>query len=280
MIIVKALLIVVAVILLLCMGVTVYTGILFKRRSPMTLYDMRTEQPDFLPLSRIPKRQIELLLAVEDPIFYTHHGFSPERIHKAVKMNAQAKRIVEGGSTITQQLAKNLYFRFNQSYLRKMAELPVALALERKLGKIRILEMYVNIIYFGNGIYGINDASHFYFNQSVSDLSLNQMFILSCIPSVPTRGNPIQHPEAFERVRNERLNRLKEEKQTALTQAEMAFISAHQSVCLDPDLRKPDDFTRNYPQTIPLINERFGPFSQSTQHKTNAYANSPSRQTE
>ncbi|MBR2699387.1 MAG: transglycosylase domain-containing protein [Clostridia bacterium] len=75
-------------------------------------------------------------------------------------------------------------------------------------------------------MYGINDASHFYFDRSVSDLSLNQMFILACIPAVPTRGNSIQHPEVFERVRNGRLDRLIEEKQTVLSPAEMAMISA------------------------------------------------------
>ena len=144
-----------------------------------------------------------------------------------------------------------------------MSEMLIALVLERRLGKTRILEMYVNIIYFGNGIYGINDASSFYFDKSVADLSLNQMFILACIPAVPTRGNPIQHPEVFERVRNERLERLIQEGQTVLSPAEMAFIAAHKADCLDPELRKPDDFTRNYPQTVPMINERFGPFPQS-----------------
>ena len=269
MIIVKVLLIVVAAVLLLCAGVTVYTGILLKRRPPTALYGMLTRQAGFLPLSRIPKRQIELLVAVEDPTFYTHHGFALEGIRKAAEENSRAGRIVRGGSTITQQLVKNLYFRFTRSYLRKMSELLIALALERRLGKARILEMYVNIIYFGNGIYGINDASRFYFEKAVTDLSLNQMFMLACIPAVPTRGNPIQHPEVFERVRNGRLERLIEEKQEVLSPAEMASISAHKSDCLDPDLRKPDDFTRNYPQTVPLINERFGPFPQSVQHRTN-----------
>lgn len=121
-------------------------------------------------------------------------------------MNYQAKKIVYGGSTITQQLAKNLYFRFTHNYLRKASEALIALLMERKLGKERILEMYANIIYFGNGVYGISDAVRFYFSKPVSDLTLNQMFMLACLPAIPTRGNPIQYPEVFERVRNRRLN--------------------------------------------------------------------------
>lgn len=146
MIIAKALLIVVAAILLLCAGVTVYTGILLIRRPPMALYRMLIGQAGFLPLSRIPRRQIELLVAVEDPFFYTHHGFALEGIRKAAEENSRARRIVQGGSTITQKLVKNLYFRFTRSYLRKVAELLIALVLELRLGKTRILEMYVNII--------------------------------------------------------------------------------------------------------------------------------------
>ena len=79
-----------------------------------------------LPLSRMPKRQIELLVAVEDPTFSTHHGFALDGIRKAAEENSRAERIVRGGSTITQQLVKNLYFRFTRSYLRKMSELLIA----------------------------------------------------------------------------------------------------------------------------------------------------------
>ena len=159
------------------------------------------------------------------------------------------------------QLAKNLYFRFTHNYLRKAAEILIALALERKLGKERILDFYINIIYFGNGVYGFSDAVRFYFGKPVSALTLNQMFLLACIPPIPTRGNPIQYPEVFERIRNRRLNYIRRKKEPLISQAEAAEIFAHDSSCLDPELRKPDDFTRNYPQTIPLINERFGRFA-------------------
>ena len=121
--------------------------------------------------------------------------------------------------------------------------------------------MYVNIIYFGNGIYGIADAARFYFDKPVRDLNLNQMVMVAIIPSAPTAGNPIQHPEVFERLRNKYLIRFTEEGQPLISQTEAKYILARGAACLDPELRAPDDFTRSYPSTVPMINERFGPFS-------------------
>lgn len=259
--VVIVLLILLGVCLLLFAGVAAYALILMKQRPPLTLYEARTKQADYLPLSAVPARQTELLVELEDSDFYTHRGVNLFEIRSAVQLNLGAKKIVYGGSTITMQLAKNLYFRFTHNYLRKAAEILIALALERKLGKERILDFYINIIYFGNGVYGFSDAVRFYFGKQVSALTLNQMFLLACIPPIPTRGNPIQYPEVFERIRNRRLNYIRRKKEPLISQAEAAEIFAHDSSCLDPELRKPDDFTRNYPQTIPLINERFGRFA-------------------
>ena len=89
------------------------------------------------------------------------------------------------------------------------------------------------------------------------------MLILACIPAVPTRGNPIQHPEVFERIRNKRLKKLTTGERQAITPAEAEDIRARDAGSLDPDLKKPDESTRNFPQTIPLINERFGPFARN-----------------
>ena len=259
----KIILILIAAGLLVLACAAGYALALMSRRPPMALYEARTRQPDFVPLAQIPKRQVELILELEDSSFYTHHGYDIDSIRNAFKLNSREKRIVWGGSTITQQLAKNLYFRFTHNYLRKVAELVIALAMERRLGKDRILEMYLNIIYFGNGIYGISEAARFYFNKHVSGLNLNQMLILACIPAAPTRGNPIQHPDVFERIRNKRLDRLTPGKRPLITPAEAEEIRARDSNCLDPELKEPDEMTRNFPQTIPLINERFGPFARN-----------------
>ena len=121
-----------------------------------------------------------------------------------MERESPGRHIVRGASTITQQLAKNLYLRFTKSYLRKLAELFIALYLERILGKNRILELYVNIIYFGNGVYGISEAARFYFDKRVRELSLNQMVMLTIIPSAPTMGNPISPlcPSSTSKVKN------------------------------------------------------------------------------
>jgi len=254
-------LVLLATCLLVFAGIAGYTFIIVSKRPFTTLYEARTKQDDFIPLARIPERMVKLLVELEDKDFYAHHGVFFDEIRSAVKMNYQAKKIVYGGSTITQQLAKNLYFRFTHNYLRKASEALISLLMERKLGKEHILEMYANIIYFGNGVYGISDAVRFYFSKPVSDLTLNQMFMLACLPAIPTRGNPIQYPEVFERVRNRRLKYHIENTEPPIILPEEANeIFSHHADSLDPELRKPDDFTRNYPQDIPLINERFGPF--------------------
>ena len=257
----KALLILIAAVLLACAGVVVHALMLLIRRPPMALYEARKAQPDYLRLDQIPPRQMELLIRQEDHLFYSHPGYVYESMRLAWEENHREGKIVSGGSTITQQLAKNLYFRFERNYLRKLTELLIALRLERTLGKERILELYANIIYFGNGIYGISEAARFYFNKPIQDLSLNQMVMLTIMPSAPTMGNPIQHPEVFEQLRNNRLPRFRDIKPALLSPAEMETVRAHGAACLDPELRKPDAFTRSYPQTIPMINERFGPFA-------------------
>ena len=262
MTVVTVLLVLLGACLLLFAGIWVYALVLMIKRPPLALYEARTKEADYLSLSDVPARQTELLVELEDSAFYTHRGVDLDEIRCAVHLNFGAKKIVYGGSTITMQLAKNLYFRFTHNYLRKAAEVLIALALERKLGKDRILDFYINIIYFGNGTYGLSDAARFYFNKPASALTLNQMFLLACLPAIPTRGNPIQYPEVFERVRNKRLNYLlREKKKPLISQDEAAEIFANTASCLDPELRKPDDFTRSYPQTIPIVNERFGKFA-------------------
>ena len=233
---------------------------LMRHRPLESFYQMRASQPDFVPLQDLPKRLVELTLASEDSEFYSHKGYNIGGIRDAVQINHRAGKIATGGSTITQQLAKNLYFDFSHSYLRKAMELIIALEAERKLGKDKILELYLNIIYYGNGVYGIGDAARFYFNREPKDLSTNQMFMLAILPVVPTRGNPIQHPEAFERFRNKRLVLLSSPKHAVITPEEAEQIRSRHADCLDPDLRKSDEFTDSYPQYITLTNERFGPF--------------------
>ena len=241
-------------------GVVGRAAHLMRKRPLGELYEMRKRQNDFVSLQDLPERLVQMTVESEDSEFYAHRGYNLEGIRDAVKLNLRAGEITAGGSSITQQLAKNLYFHFGHSYLRKATELVIALQAERKLGKDRILELYLNIIYYGNGVYGVGDAARFYFGKEPRDLSVNQMFMLAVLPVAPTKGNPIQHPEVFERFRNKRVALLSSPKHAVITPAEAEEILSRHADCLDIDLRKPDEFTNAYPQYAPLTNERFGPF--------------------
>lgn len=245
----------IAIMIVFFLAVLVYDVILLKKRPLLKLYKQRKAQENFCPYDEIPEKMRHYFVILEDSDFFHHKGYLPEGIRDAIYLNGHAKEIVTGGSTITQQLVKNLYFRFNKSYLRKLAEFFLALYAERKLGKERILEFYLNIIYFGNGIYGIYDAARFYLNKSVNELNPNQMFLLAAIPKAPTVGNPIQHPEVFERLRNKRVM----VNLGAISEEDKNDILSHGALCLDEELRKNDDFTKNYSQQIVLINEIYGP---------------------
>ena len=265
--------IVAAAALVPCAGVTGRALFLKKRRPIEEIYAMRAGQPDFVPLQDLPERLVKLTLESEDSEFYKHKGYNPVGIRDALQINRRAGKITTGGSTITQQLAKNLYFHFGHSYLRKATELLIALDMERKLGKDKILELYLNIIYYGNGVYGVGDAARFYFDREPKDLTVNQMFMLAILQVVPTRGNPIQHPEAFERFRNKRIVLLSSPNHAVITEQEAEQIRSRHADCLDPDLRKPDEFTDSYPQYITLTNERFGPFRNESYRNPMAASN-------
>ena len=109
--------------------------------------------PSYTPLKELPDIYLNAVVAVEDKRFYKHPGIDAIAIGRAIKNNIHARQLIEGGSTITQQLAKNMYFTQERSLIRKVAEGFMAIALERKFSKDEILELYVNSIYFGDGYY-------------------------------------------------------------------------------------------------------------------------------
>ena len=124
--------------------------VLLRQRPIEDLYATRAAQSDFLPLHKLPDRFLTILVGSEDPEFYRHKGFNLEAMRYAARANHQAGEIVMGGSTITQQLAKNLYLDFHRKYARKAVELVIAREAERKLGKEKILELFLNTVYYGN----------------------------------------------------------------------------------------------------------------------------------
>lgn len=131
----------------------------------------------------------DFIVDVEDKRFYSHKGIDLIVIARALVSNLNVGYYKYGGSTITQQLAKNMYFSGEKKIVRKVAEMFIAFDLERKYSKDDILEMYLNIIYFGNGYYGIKDASYGYFNVSPKNLNEYQSSLLVGIPQAPSIYN-------------------------------------------------------------------------------------------
>lgn len=168
------------------------------------------EETGFVPFEQLPKTYVDAVVAVEDHRFFSHGGIDWIAILRAVFNNLKAGEIVEGGSTITQQLARNLYFTQEETLKRKAAELFAALRLERDCGKEEILELYVNVIYFGEGYYGIGEASRGYFGKEPSQLTPEECMMLAGIPNAPSVYAPTVHPE-LARERQEQVESCMEE---------------------------------------------------------------------
>ncbi len=151
---------------------------------------------DWVSLDDISPNLINAVLATEDKNFYKHHGFDYLRIIKAMYTNIINGSIVQGASTISQQYIKNMYLDFDKTWERKIEEAFLTLRLEVHYSKEEILEGYLNTINFGQGNYGVEKASQFYFNKSSSDLTMEESIMLAAIPKAPNKYNPVTDYEA------------------------------------------------------------------------------------
>ena len=146
-------------------------------------------------INEIPQNLQNAFIAVEDNRFYEHIGIDPRGIVRAVWANIRGREVTEGGSTITQQLAKNAYLTQDRTMKRKIQEVFLALQLERQYTKQEILELYMNQIYFGQGAYGVQAAARTYFGKDVKDLTLNECAMLAGIPKSPNYYSPLNNME-------------------------------------------------------------------------------------
>jgi penicillin-binding protein 1A len=174
------------------------------------LTELHVERRIFVPLTQIPQSLRDAVIATEDHRFYSHWGIDPIGIARAVVQNYRRGRIVEGGSTITQQLTKVLFLTPDKSLERKLKEAVLALELERRYSKDRILEMYLNQVYFGHGAYGVEAAARTYFGKSVSELNVREAALLAGLPRAPSSYSPFDHTEVAKRRREVVLRRLVE----------------------------------------------------------------------
>lgn len=147
-------------------------------------------------IKQIPKELQNAFVAVEDNRFYEHMGIDPKGIMRAVVSNITSNEVAEGGSTITQQLAKNAYLTQERTLKRKIQEVFLAVQLEQQYTKQEILELYLNQIYFGQGAYGVQAAAKTYFGKDVSELDANECAVLAGIPKSPNYYSPFNSVEA------------------------------------------------------------------------------------
>ena len=150
----------------------------------------------YIKYSDIPQVAVDAITSIEDKNFFKHKGYDLKAIIRAGLAYIKNKGVItQGGSTITQQLARNIFLSFEESWQRKAREIFIAIELEKKYTKKEIMEFYLNNIYFANGYYGIQSASLGYFGKGVNSLSLSQITFLLSIPNSPTRYNPYENIE-------------------------------------------------------------------------------------
>ncbi|MGL4502765.1 MAG: transglycosylase domain-containing protein, partial [Planktothrix sp.] len=161
-----------------------------------------------LRLKQIPDKLAQAFISTEDIRFYDHDGVDYQGIVRAVGSNILAGGVVEGGSTITQQLARIIYLNQEHSLIRKLKEAMVSWKIEDQITKEDILERYLNLVYLGSGAYGVADAAHVYFSKSVNELTLSEMAMLAGLPPAPSQYSPLENPESAKKRRNIVLQRM------------------------------------------------------------------------
>ncbi len=173
--------------------------------------DFSSEKRIFVPYKAIPKKVIVSFLSAEDKNFFLHPGVDAKGVLRAIINNVSniiASRRLEGASTITQQVAKNFLLTNEVSFNRKLKEVILAFRIERALSKERILELYLNQIYLGEGSYGVASASLIYFDKPISELNYNEAALLAALPKAPSKYNPYKNIELAKFRRNLVLNNL------------------------------------------------------------------------
>jgi penicillin-binding protein 1A len=162
----------------------------------------------FVPLADISPALQQAVIAIEDRRFYEHFGVDMQGVLRAFWVNCRSGEMLQGGSTITQQLVRNLFLSGEKTVVRKIKEMMLAVALEKSFNKDRILEMYLNEVYFGNGCYGVEAAAQKYFSKHAAELGAGEASMLAAIPRSPGYYDPYVHPEALLDRRNDVLDQM------------------------------------------------------------------------
>ncbi len=192
------------------------------KAEPTVIYDkngnemtslIREKNRHYKPINEMPKVLIDAFLSVEDQRFYEHKGIDMIRIGGAIINDIKKGSLAEGGSTITQQLARTVFLTMDQTFWRKTKEMSIAIGLERRYSKDQILEMYLNRVYLGEGEFGVEDAANYYLGKSVSDpkFTAADAATLAAIPKSPTYYSPFNYPDRAKERRDTILRLMMEE---------------------------------------------------------------------
>ncbi len=175
------------------------------------LYQQGEATREKLKINQIPDKLQQAFIASEDRRFEKHGGIDPQGILRAATNNLRSRNVVEGGSTITQQLARILFLNSNKTMTRKLQEVRLAQKLEEELTKDQILERYLNLVYLGSGAYGVADAAWVYFSKPVADLTLSEMATIAGLAPAPNVFSPVENPEVAKQRRDLVLQRMLED---------------------------------------------------------------------
>lgn len=186
------LIIIIAISLIVYMGHAMYKEAINKVSIQDKIQEIKSDE-NYLTIDKIPDDFKHAIVAVEDHRFYTHSGIDLITTTRSMLENIKEKDIVAGGSTITQQTGRLMYFTQEQRFTRKVAELFVAFDLEKNYSKDEILELYCNMIYYGDGYHGIKEASNGYFKKEAKDLTLAESSLLAGLPNAPSAYSPTKN---------------------------------------------------------------------------------------
>ena len=215
MTVLKKLLIILFVLLLvsgtviLIIGYSNYSSLIREESLVSRMNDV-SNMENFVPYSELPENYVNAVIAVEDHRYYEHGAIDIIGIGRALYTNLINFELQEGGSTITQQVAKNVILGQDQTFIRKISEIFAAFDLENNYSKEEILAFYVNSAYFGDGYYGIYDASMGYYNKEPKDLNLDEASMLAGVPNAPSVYAPTVNPDLAKQRQRHVLNKMVE----------------------------------------------------------------------
>ena len=195
--------------LMFILGYSTYSSAL-KEKPLLTRIEEVTSDEHFIKYDNLSKYYVDAVVAVEDHRFYDHGAIDPVGILRALWTNLKNWELQEGGSTITQQVAKNIIFSQDETFQRKLGEIVASFDLEKKFSKNEILELYVNTCYFGDGYYGIYDASMGYYNKDPKDLNLDEASMLAGVPNAPSVYAPPVNPDLAKKRQEHVLDKMVE----------------------------------------------------------------------